>query len=113
MINKRQIRYFAPPDEKDPEFFCNTTTSKGSFMHTAMRNADVSPETGRQRVQLEFTPEAIERLRQIKALANASTNAEVVKNALRVYEWFLNQRNNHYKLQLVKDDQVKEVEIVL
>ena len=81
-------------------------------MHT-MKTMDINPETGRQRVQLEFTPEAIERLRQIKTLANASTNAEVVKNALRVYEWFLNQRNNHYKLQLVKDDQVKEVEIVL
>jgi hypothetical protein len=78
-----------------------------------MRSAAASTETGRQRVQLEFTPEAIQRLQQIKALANASTNAEVVKNALRVYEWFLNQRNNHYKLQLVKDDQVKEVEIVL
>ena len=71
------------------------------------------PEVGRQRVQLEFTPEAMDRLRQIKSLANAGTNAEVVRNALRVYEWFLRQRAEEYKLQLVKDDQVKEVELVL
>ncbi len=85
---------------------------EGSPMHT-VTNTAVNSEMSRQRVQLEFTPEAMQRLRQIKALANASTNAEVVKNALRVYEWFLNQRNQNYKLQLVKDDQVKEVEIVL
>ena len=69
--------------------------------------------TPRQRVQLEFTPEAFSRLRQIRDLANASTNAEVVRNALRVYEWFLTQRAEEYKLQLVKDNQVKEVELVL
>jgi hypothetical protein len=70
-------------------------------------------DTGRQRVQLEFTPEALERLRQIRTLAEASSNAEVVRNALRVYEWFLRQRADEYKFQLVKNDQVKEVELVL
>ncbi len=69
--------------------------------------------TSRQRVQLEFTPEALDRLRQIKELANASTNAEVVRNALRVYEWFLKQKAEEYKFQIVKDNQVKEVELVL
>jgi hypothetical protein len=67
----------------------------------------------RQRVQLEFTPDAMDRLRQIRELASATTNAEVVRNALRVYEWFLKQKAEDYKFQLIKDDQVKEVELVL
>lgn len=75
-------------------------------------NATNQQET-RQRVQLEFTPDAMERLRQIRELASATTNAEVVRNALRVYEWFLKQKAEDYKFQLIKDDQVKEVEIVL
>jgi len=73
----------------------------------------VAPESVRQRVQLDFTPEAFERLWEIKEMAEAKTNAEVVRNALRLYEWFLKQRRENYKFQLVKDNKVKEVEIVL
>jgi hypothetical protein len=67
----------------------------------------------RQRLQLDFTPEGYNRLLQVKDLADARTNAEVVRDALRVYEWFLRQRKDNYKLQLVKDDKIKEVELVL
>jgi len=70
-------------------------------------------ETTLQRLQLDFTPEAFQRLQEIKALAEAKTNAEVVRNAIRLYEWFLHQVRDHYKFQLVKDDKVKEVELVL
>ena len=70
-------------------------------------------DSGRQRVQLDFTPEALERLREIKEMAEAKTNAEVVRNALRLYEWFLKQRQENYKIQLVKDNKVKEIELVL
>jgi hypothetical protein len=74
---------------------------------------ETQEESSRQRVQLDFTPEALERLRQIKEMAEAKTNAEVVRNALRLYEWFLRQKRENYKFQLVKDNMVKEVEIVL
>jgi hypothetical protein len=72
-----------------------------------------SGESGRQRVQLDFSPEALERLKAIKEMAGAKTNAEVVRNAIRLYEWFLRQMQENYKLQLVKDNKVKEVEIIL
>jgi len=77
------------------------------------KHSPVPNEPGRQRVQLDFTPEALERLREIKEMAEAKTNAEVVRNALRLYEWFLKQKRDNYTLQLVKDNKVKEVEIVL
>jgi hypothetical protein len=83
------------------------------IMQTTAEPQKKLEETSRQRVQLEFTPEAFERLRQIKILASATTNAEVVRNALRLYEWFLKQKADDYKFQLVKDNEAKEVELVL
>jgi hypothetical protein len=69
-------------------------------------------DTGRLRVQLDFTPEAFERLKDIRNLADAKTNAEIVRNALRLYEWFLRRKRQDYRIQLVKDDTVKEVELM-
>jgi phage terminase large subunit-like protein len=70
-------------------------------------------ESPRHRLQLDFSPEAYSRLLEVRRKSDARTNAEVVRNALRVYEWFLEQKQNKYKLQLVKGDTLKEVEIVL
>ncbi len=67
----------------------------------------------RQRVQLDFSPQAYERLLRIRELAGARTNAEVVRNALRVFEWFLEQKAAKHKLQVVTDSSVKEVELLL
>jgi mRNA degradation ribonuclease J1/J2 len=83
-------------------------------MATIAEPSPTLPETqeiGRQRVQIDFTSEAVERLQQIKEMAEAKTNAEVVRNALRLYEWFLRQKKENYTLQLVKNNRVKEVEI--
>ncbi len=43
------------------------------------------------RVQFEFVPEAYARLEALKLATDASTRAEVVRNALRLYEWFVNE----------------------
>ena len=67
----------------------------------------------RQRIQLDFSAEAYERLLEIKERADASSNAEVVRNSLRVYEWFLEQKRNDYRIQLVKDNTVIEVDLLL
>jgi hypothetical protein len=75
--------------------------------------SSLPPEPGGQNFQLDFPPEAVERLLQIKELAEAKTNAEVVRNALRLYEWFLRQKRDNYTFQLVKDSRVTEVEIAL
>jgi hypothetical protein len=67
----------------------------------------------RQRLQLEFSPQAFERLGHIRELAGAKNNAEVVRDALRVFEWFLEQKKANHKLQVVTDSTVKEVELLL
>jgi hypothetical protein len=67
----------------------------------------------RQRLQLDFSSEAFERLAHIRELAGARNNAEVVRNALRVFEWFLEQKRANHKIQVVTDSSVKEVELLL
>lgn len=45
----------------------------------------------KQRVQFDFTPEALKRLESMQTLIEASTKAEVVRNALKLYDWMLTQ----------------------
>jgi hypothetical protein len=91
-----------------------TINEEGPMGNATLDETEANKDTGpRLRVQLDFSPEAFERLKVIRANADAKTNAEVIRNALRVYEWFLKQRHEDYRLQLVKDDIVKEVELIL
>lgn len=70
-------------------------------------------EGGRQRVQLDFSPAAFARLEEIRELAGAKTNSEVIRNSVRVYEWFLRQKNDGFRINLIKGDQAKEVELLI
>lgn len=45
----------------------------------------------KERVQFDFSPEALQRLDEIKEKMEATTRAEVVRNALRLYEWLVNE----------------------
>ena len=55
-------------------------------------------------INLECSAEASDRLEAIKRKSNADTNADVIRNALRVYEWHIDQAEQGYKIGLVKDD---------
>jgi hypothetical protein len=48
-------------------------------------------ENTKQRIQFDFTPESMKRLENLKEKTDATTKAEVVRNALRLYEWFVTQ----------------------
>jgi hypothetical protein len=45
----------------------------------------------KQKVQFEFTSDALRRLDGLKEEVEAYTRAEVVRNALKLYEWFVAQ----------------------
>lgn len=66
----------------------------------------------RHRLQLDFSPEAYERLMRIREASDAATNAEVVRNALRLYDWFLEQKRKNARVQVVENGTVKEIEIL-
>jgi|HubBroStandDraft_6_1064221.scaffolds.fasta_scaffold19425_4 hypothetical protein len=47
---------------------------------------DASPERATTRVQLELPPQAMERLQRLKERTEAASYAEVIRNALRLFE---------------------------
>ena len=64
--------------------------------------------TTKQRVQLDFSPEALQRLEDLKLLMDASTKAEVIRNALKIYEWFATQVDPEYVIE-VQDKEGKSI----
>ena len=48
-------------------------------------------EKQKERVQFDFSSEALQRLDELKLKVGAATRAETVRNALRLYEWFVNE----------------------
>jgi hypothetical protein len=64
----------------------------------------------RHRVQLDFSKTAFQRLNSIRERADVKTTAELVRNALRLFEWYMEQREGGYKIQVTKDGQIKEIE---
>jgi hypothetical protein len=67
----------------------------------------------RERVQLQLSPEAVERLRFLRESTDASSNAEVFRKGLQLYEWILDQLRQGYRIRLVKGDEEKDVEFVI
>ena len=66
----------------------------------------------KHRLQFEFAPAAYNRLQIMKSESKAASFSELVRNALRLYEWFIEQRRANRTI-LVKDgDTIKEVEFV-
>ena len=62
----------------------------------------------KQRVQFDFPPEAIDRIDRLKTEINAPTRAEVVRNALRLYEWFATHVDPDFVVE-IKDQEGKVV----
>ena len=82
---------------------------------TTQTRSDSSRDSGgtkRHRLQLDFTAEAFERLMRIRRRSEAATNAEVVRNALRLYDWLLEQRSKGTSFQTVENGTIKEIEFV-
>lgn len=70
-------------------------------------------EADRYRIQLDFSPKTYARLLELRNRSETRTNAELVRNALRLYEWFLDQKEHGAKVQVVDGEQVREVELIL
>ncbi len=64
------------------------------------------------RLQFDVTPEALEKLDALKKEAGATTRADLVRNALRLYEWFLQQKSNGNEILIRKGDELVTVEFI-
>lgn len=77
-------------------------------------------EEGRQRLQMDLSKDAYEQLQAMgkkakkMGLSDSSSKATTVRNALRLYEWFIKvTKEEGNKLILAKDGETpKEVELL-
>lgn len=63
----------------------------------------------KKRVQLDFSPDALEFLDNLKKKVGASTRAEVIRDSLSLYFWIADQLEDNYSLQLRRESEIKEV----
>jgi hypothetical protein len=63
-----------------------TITPGAAESGTKQRAREKTGAIKKNRVQLDFAPRSMERLNELKAKTEAASYAEVVKNALRLYE---------------------------
>ena len=64
----------------------------------------VAKPATKQRVQFDFSVDALKRLESMQALLDAPTKAEVVRNALKVYEWLLTQIDRDGTIEIQDKD---------
>jgi hypothetical protein len=69
-------------------------------------------ESTTRRVQMELSKSSFERLSRLKELVEASSYAEVMKDALRLYEYVVVSDNEGAKFMVKdKDGQLSEIKI--
>lgn len=62
-----------------------------------------------KRIQFEFSPDAVARLERIKRETGTGSYAELVRNAVRIYEWVLEMQNQGFDIGIVKDDSLVKI----
>ncbi len=66
--------------------------------------AEASPERATTRVQLEMPPQAMERLQRLKERTEAASYAEVIRNALRLFEALIAEHEKGAEFALKQPD---------
>lgn len=65
-----------------------------------------------RRVQMELTPNSFERLNRLKEMSEAPSYTEVMKDALRLYEYILQKDSEGAQFQVKsKNGEVSEIKI--
>jgi hypothetical protein len=70
----------------------------------AAADAIETPERTTTRVQLEMPPQAMERLQRLKEKSEAASYAEVIRNALRVFEALFDEHEKGSEFSLKRAD---------
>jgi hypothetical protein len=81
----------------------STVSTAAPAIEAKDRSQDKANGLRKNRVQLDFAPRSMERLNALKAKTEAASYAEVVKNALRLYEALIEETEGG-KQFLVRDE---------
>jgi len=81
-----------------------TRRGRRSHRHHHKRHKRSGEERDTTRVQLELPPQAMERLQQLKEKTEAASYAEVIRNALRLYEALIQEADRGAEFQVKEPD---------
>jgi hypothetical protein len=62
-----------------------------------------------KRIQLDFSDSGMARLDSLKEKTEAASYAEVVRNALRLYEWAIEAGGEKARMVVTRDDGITEI----
>lgn len=68
--------------------------------------------TTKNRLQFDLTDSAFDRYQEIKEQTGSRTGAELFRNAIRLYGWFVKKRLEGYSIVLRKGKREIEVELL-
>ena len=90
------------------------TTAPASTLNTLEKGQKpLGKKNGGRRIQFEFSADAYERLNTLKEMTASASYAELIRNALRVYEWVMEQEKEGNQIGIIKDNKmVKEVKFI-
>ncbi len=84
----------------------NTVTEQNT--RSSLRQSTKSAARQKERVQFDFSEDMLKKLDYIVEKTGAATRAEAVRNALRVYNWFIeNDPDDHIKV-IGENDEVRQ-----
>jgi hypothetical protein len=59
----------------------------------------------KKRIQFDFTDKAFDRLKELRDKNKAKSMAEIVRNALRIYDFLLEMKTEGYEVKLHKGEE--------
>lgn len=66
-----------------------------------------------KKIQIEFSPNAIQELEQLKEQTDATSYAQVLRTALRIYSWCVEHQQDHRKIYAKSADEQVIYELLI
>lgn len=88
------------------------STSPKSSRHPPADSGGTKSGNARRRVQIDFTDEDMNRLGELAKLEGLKSKAELLRNAIRLFEWYVEQKQKGYSIALRKGGRFRQVEVL-
>lgn len=66
-----------------------------------------------KKIQIEFSPHAIQELEQLKKQTDATSYAQVLRSALRIYSWCMEHQQENRKIYAKSTDEQVIYELLI
>ena len=89
--------------------YCSSSTGKKD---NVMEETKIRTSKIRKKIVIDLSPEAYKCLQTLRQRSEATSNAGVIKNALRFYDYLMEQKQLGGTIQIVTKKGVKDVEFL-